>query len=282
MQSRAKFLSRGQALLIVVLAMVVALTVGLSLAARSIVNLRTSTEETNSQQAFSAAEAGVEQALKLGTLGNGIIKNQALGNGTISSVDAVAVGGAGNKQFLFNNGNPLFQDDGADLWLSDYSSDPTKIYANQWPGGTVQVYWGSNNDPCKDAAIEVILIYGNKTTPQIQRFTFDPCSARITAGNNFTLAAGGSGTVSGKKLLYSGSFSVNAGQGLIARIIPLYSGTPVGVIASADLPSQGELITSTGISGGAAGTVNVQRKITYYQGYESMPSEFFYSLFTPK
>jgi hypothetical protein len=42
----------GQALLIVVLVMVIALTVTLSLVSRSIVNLKTSVEQTNSQKAF--------------------------------------------------------------------------------------------------------------------------------------------------------------------------------------------------------------------------------------
>ena len=57
---------KGQVLLIVVLVMIVALTVGLSLISRSITNLRTSTEEAESQKALAAAEAGIEQALESG------------------------------------------------------------------------------------------------------------------------------------------------------------------------------------------------------------------------
>lgn len=43
--------------------MVIALTIGLSIAARSIINLQTTTEEEISQRAFSAAEAGIERAI---------------------------------------------------------------------------------------------------------------------------------------------------------------------------------------------------------------------------
>ena len=57
---------KGQALLIVVLAMVVALTVGLSVVSRSITNLKNSQQEIDSQKALSAAEAGVELAIKNG------------------------------------------------------------------------------------------------------------------------------------------------------------------------------------------------------------------------
>ena len=59
-----KQLQKGQVLLVVVLVMVVALTVGLSLASRSITNLRITSDDENSQRAFSAAEAGVERAVK--------------------------------------------------------------------------------------------------------------------------------------------------------------------------------------------------------------------------
>jgi Tfp pilus assembly protein PilX len=55
---------KGQMLLIVVLIMVVALTVGLSIAARSLVNLKIATDDENSQRAFSAAEAGIERLIK--------------------------------------------------------------------------------------------------------------------------------------------------------------------------------------------------------------------------
>jgi len=66
-----KLNQKGQALLIVVLVMVVALTVGLSIASKTIISLRTSTEEANSQKALAAAEAGIEQALKTNQIASG-------------------------------------------------------------------------------------------------------------------------------------------------------------------------------------------------------------------
>ena len=53
----------GQAILLVVLVMIVGLTVGLSVVSRSIVSIKTSTEEADSQKALAAAEAGIEKAL---------------------------------------------------------------------------------------------------------------------------------------------------------------------------------------------------------------------------
>jgi Tfp pilus assembly protein PilX len=54
----------GQVLLVIVLLMVIILTIGLSLAGRSITNVRQASDTDNSQRAFSAAEAGVQVALK--------------------------------------------------------------------------------------------------------------------------------------------------------------------------------------------------------------------------
>jgi len=56
-------LYRGQAVLIVLLIMVVALTVGISISTRSTKDIRQSTRTEESQRAFSAAEAGLEAAL---------------------------------------------------------------------------------------------------------------------------------------------------------------------------------------------------------------------------
>src|SRR5581483_11095277 len=110
----------GQILLIVVLAMVVFLTVGLSVVSRSITNLRTSVDEENSQRAFSAAEAGVEQALKSG---QGISIQTPL-NATDPKnptfIKSVTVTSQSATQLLLNNGNQILKDDGYDLWLSNY------------------------------------------------------------------------------------------------------------------------------------------------------------------
>jgi hypothetical protein len=53
----------GQILILVLLIVVVALSVGLSVASRNITNLRSSTQTEQSQRAFSAAEGGVEDVL---------------------------------------------------------------------------------------------------------------------------------------------------------------------------------------------------------------------------
>lgn len=259
---------RGQALLIVVLVMVIALTVGLSIASRTITNLRTSTEEANSQKALSAAEAGVEQAIKTNTS----IATQNLSNNTSYQTSVTSVLGT---QFLMDGGNPVQQDNGADLWLSDYSSDPTKLYLNPW-SGRLTVVWGTTSDPCANPAIEVVVISGTKASPVSTRYAYDGCASRASLNHFSTNVTSSRLTINGKDLYFQNNVAISVSSGLIARVIPIYQNGPIGIIGSVALPSQGSTITSTGTSG------TTQRKVNVFQGYPEIPAEFFqYSLFSP-
>lgn len=254
---------RGQMLLIVVLIMVIALTVGLSVISRTVTTLRTTKESESSERAFSAAEAGVEKILNSS---NSSLSTTTLSNGSSFSASSSLVSGS----FVpLNNLSPVTQDDGADVWLSTY---PT--YASPYTG-TVKIYWGIPGGSCDpttptDAALEVLLITGSKANPVMTHINLDPCTSRRVA-NNFTQPQAG-GTVNGTTFAHSYSQAIT--NGLIMRIIPLYSSTIIGVSGvTANLPSQGQSVTSTGTYAGTA------RKIVVFKGYPKLPMEFFSYLF---
>src|SRR3989344_1439125 len=194
----------GQTLLIVVLIMVVSLTIGLSIASKTITNLRTTTEEADSAKALSAAETGVAQSIKS----------------------------------------------------------------------------GASSGHCTNAALEIITITGTtQTNPVSNRSAYDPCSTR-SSSNKFaspTSSPLGGVVVSGKTFYYTADIT-NITNGLLVRIIPLYTNTTMAVSGGLNaLPSQGSIISSTGQAG------NVTRKISVVANYSSLPSEFFsYGLFVPK
>ncbi len=267
---------KGQAFLIVVLVMVIALTVGLSLASRTVFNLKSSSEDVNSQKAFSAAEAGIEQALQNGT---NINKDFGSINGAkISQLSVVQIG-QNLTSFTLNNGYPIPQDDGVDVWLTDYSTDATQLYTGTPWTGTLKVYWGTSSDVCNSdptkntqAAMEIIVITGTKSSPTLTRYALDPCAARRTYNSLSNTQAGG--TVGG--ISYQYSYSISITSGLAARVIPLYASTPATITGSIKFPAQGQFISATGTAG------TTQRKVNYYQAYESLPSEYFYALFSPK
>lgn len=253
----------GQVLLIVILTMVVALTVGLGLAARSATNVRTTVDQVNSERAFSAAEAGVQRALKTQVE----ISNQQLDNQTYIKQVTIDTN-FGRDAFLVNDGNPLPQDDGAEVWLSTYPD-----YSAPQLTGSLDIYWGQNVG-CSDAALEILVLSGARSNPTAERYALDPCTTR---GNNFDSPTGSGGTIAGKTFQYS--TSVNVTDGLWARITPYYAGTPIAIVAKdgsgtpIQLPSQGRLITSVGTSADAT------RKISYFEGYDELPSEFLYAVF---
>ncbi len=257
---------KGQAFLIVVLVMVVALTVGLSVASRSITNLRTSTEEANSQKALAAAEAGIEQAIK----NNASIGESSFANNATYQTDITQVNGI---NMLLYGGNPVLQDNGIDIWLSEYSANSANLFTTNLWTGNLTIKWGVSSDSCSNAAIEFVLIYGSKVSPQVKRYAFDPCLTRKNV-NNFTSATSARSTTSGKDFYYEAQIPVSSG--LIGRVVPLYANTPFALTGNIALPSQGSTVTSVGKSGGT------ERKVNVFQGYPEIPSEYFlYNLFSP-
>lgn len=256
---------KGQILLIVVLVMIVSLTVGLSVASRSITNLRTSTEEVNSQKALSAAEAGIEQSI----LSNASIASGAISSDTTYKTDVTEVLGT---SFLVKGGNTIAKDEGADIWLSDYSKDSDNLYLNPW-SGNLTIYWGDSSDSCANPALEIVIVYGAKSSPKINRYAFDPCFSR-TSSNHFTPASLSGGSVGGKNFLFS-TPAISITSGLIAKIIPLYSSGQIGVVGDSALPSQGFIIDATGESGSTV------KKINVFQGYPELSAQYFsYGLFS--
>ncbi|MDP3988400.1 MAG: pilus assembly PilX N-terminal domain-containing protein [Candidatus Levybacteria bacterium] len=272
-------LQKGQALLIVVLVMVISLTVGLAVVSRSVTNLRTSTEEESSQRAFSAAEAGVEKAIKTGCITpapTGLPCAPIASSFTENSSSyTTLVTPLNGTQFLLNGGNIVEADEGGDVWLINHNSSGSPDYSLKW-NGNLLFYWGKT-DACNDAALEIIVISGSQNSPTTKRYAYDACSARKTA-NNFSSAEGGA-DIAGKTLLYGVPqlSPIAITDGILIRVIPLYNSTAIGVKGSVALPTQGNKIESVGIS------KSTNRKITFYQGYPALPSEFFpYALFSPK
>lgn len=267
----------GQALLLVVLIMVVGLTVGLAVASRSITNVRTTTEEENSQRAFSAAEAGIEQALKTGgaTTGSFASDNQSQFSATVTELEDDGTG------IILNAENPVPVDDGIDVWLVPHDSDGKPVYTTPWTGN-LTIYWGAQGlAGCDEAALEIVLIYSDTPSPNTaksKRYTTDACPERRSLNNFDNLAQGGE-SLKGKNFEYKVAPPINVVNGYVVRIIPLYKSTILAVKSGgiSTLPSQGKIIESTGTSD------TTKRKITYFQGYPQLPTEFFPNiLFWPK
>jgi cell division protein FtsB len=218
-----------------VLVMVVILSVVLSVASRTISTIRTSKNEVASQQAFYAAEAGVERAL-LEQSGGG---SPTTITDTNYNVKITPQGGTGNlKGILYRNGQIIPNGESVDVFLSnqDFLSGRFR--------GRVRIFWGDDSVPlgsCKHAAIQVVVLYGLSTDPKIMNFALDPCATR-RADNKFmaptlasripfeqTTTSGGRSYIQNQYFPYQ--FNVDVRDGLLMRVIPIYHGTPIGVNA---------------------------------------------------
>ena len=274
----------GQALVIVILVMVVALTVGLSVVSRSVTNTRVTTEEENSQRALSAAESGVERALKSGASGYTTINGSFSGVTGNSSVFKTTSDARGSSFYYMNNGAIVPKDEGGDVWLSNYKDYSGPITT------TIGLYWGFGSEACSSgtgsetdtnnvAALEVAVLYNSALGPATTHYAFDPCPLLgVNRGNNFQppgVAANGFNS--------RWYVAIPVTSGILMRVIPLYAGTKIGVFdGSGQLNniSQGTVVTSTGFvgtSGTSAG--DVTRKIIAFRSNPSPPFEFFPNLY---
>jgi hypothetical protein len=273
-QYKIRDYERGQMLLIVVLIMVTVLTITLSLATRTVTHLRITQDEENSERAFSAAEAGIEQSLT-----NQLQTSGSFSNGTSYKTSVLRLAGV---EFLLNNGAPILKDSPADLLLTDYPN-----YANSW-SGTISFFWGDVSDFCSSnefdntaAALEIVVISGTKLNPISTQYTVDPCSSRASA-NNFEYVTPSGGTLGGKTFKYKKTIAVSSG--MLVRVIPLYASTSLGVNGCdainancRSLPDQGSIIESVGVSD------TTQRKVVSFSGYPTLPTEVFpFVLFSPR
>lgn len=263
-------LQQGQALLLVVLVLVVSMTIGLSVATRSITNIRISNDEQDSQRAFSAAEAGIERAIN--SSGSGTL-TQSLDLDSGSQIKQVTIGQLSGNQILINNGNIVSRDDGVDVWLVNHNADGTPNYATPW-NGDLTIYWGAASDTCSAtlatntmSAIEIVTLTGTDTAPVSRHYFFEPCTSgnpTRAASNNFNSPVAVSDW---SDFRFKGTIT-GITNGLLLRIIPLYADTRLGV-KGASLPAQGTVIESVGTAGDA------QRKIVTFKGYNKLPTEVF-------
>ena len=284
----------GQALLLVLLSMAVVLTVVLSILSRSITDVSVTTREEEALRAFSAAEAGVEQSLVIGT---GLGETQ-IGEATFRTTVTSAVASA--KEFASPAG--LFSGESLTFWLvgHDDSGDLVCDATHScFTGSQIKICWGKAGTPgdsVQTPAIEASIYYdrtpGNDATVRIARITTDPNTVRA-ASNHFSGTDGATCTTAGENFAFSKTINF-AGLGIPAAVYQTQDGLqylkvrmfyntgetqPVGILVTAaagngNLPSQGLRISSVGVSG------DVNRSIDVFEGYSEAPSIFDASVFS--
>ncbi len=279
--------NKGQLILTLILVMSVALVVGLSVIQRSIVDVSTSNKVEQSSRAFSAAEAGIEQALlRADTSGQREIPFDNSAKATVANsglIPAIAAAGTRQDPLEFP---PIDKEEVAHVWLANpYLGDPPNQQYNQ---DAIEVYWGNSDTDVP--AIEMTFVYLDGTVYKSQKLYFDSPSVTRTPINNFTISGVTcrSSTAyfqlqeSRYKCMVSAQVrSASTNRPILGRIRLLYnkSAQPIafwGGSCGADcsLPPQARRITSTGKSGES------QRKVRLFQQDKVVPPYFDFAIFS--
>lgn len=282
----------GQALLIILLVMAVVLTIALAVASRSVTDISVSQKEEEASRAFSAAEAGVEQAL----IGGSLTGSLPAGGSFTASVSGLSQGSKSYIVPLLINGGETIP-----VWFVSHLDDGS-LGCNEdnpcFTGRTIRVCWGeegTDSSASTAPALELSVLYttspGDYKTSRIGRGAYDPNSLR-RAANSFS-GQDGSCTVDGQNFAFSKTINLNSDLGIPssatdnenglqqARLRLLYNtdrAHPAALFVDFPgnrvLPRQGTRVESVGEAGEAT------RKIEVYQLFPDLPPIFDFGVFS--
>jgi type II secretory pathway pseudopilin PulG len=282
----------GQALLIVLLSMAVILTIVLSILSRSVTDVAVTSREEEALRAFSAAEAGVERAILIGSTSD-------LNFGDDASFVATAVNFAVSaKEYIYPD--KLFSGESATIWFVDHDEETRELTCDTnkcFTGSGLSVCWAESETPSDQAttpALEISILYvdvpWDYSTVKIARVTADPNVARRVT-NNFGDTDGVGCTLEGQDFEFKKTIDFSAsglnipyatpGNLLIAKIRFFYNTDEAQTLGfdvrgtGGDLPSQGRKIVSTGTAGEA------NRKIEVLRTFGELPPIFDAAVFSP-
>lgn len=156
---------KGQVLLVLLLVISVILVVGLSVASRSVTDVKISQQSQESARALLVAQTGLEKAIKASS--NIVSDNSVPGIGY--SVEKTTLGNG--KEYVFPNS--ISANEPVTLWLAEHNTDgslgtPSTNFTSLLFGWT-----GSASDK---TALEVTLIYKIGSTFYNKRYAYDPYS----------------------------------------------------------------------------------------------------------
>lgn len=261
---------KGQIILVVLLVMAVGLTVGLSVAGRSLTDVRLSTQIDESSRAFSAAEAGIENILSQGLFG-------AAGSsqGTVGDSDYnVSVATLGGSSSIFAFPTAIEDGDSQTIWLVPHDATGP-VETPTYTASDIEICWG--DDGSIAAAVEVSILFKSGSDYKVARAAYDPDSSRISSTNNEFKPSSGACTQQGsiynhhQTITFSDLDPAPSGILLALRLRPVYASSKIAVVPSAGitLPEQGKNISSTGKAGSG-----VSRRWNVVQTY-SAPTDLF-------
>lgn len=294
----------GQIVLALILIMTVALAIGVSLIQKSLVDVSISSKIEASQRAFSAAEAGIEKALRGDTSGvslseTGNLSYATVQGGTLYPATAVSPSQQDGIEFA-----SLSKEEFAHIWLANPSSSsnpPGEFYMPTGvnPPGTgrgIEIYWG--NPGAEKAAISIRIIHYTGGVYSTNAYYFDSDGTRASSNGFINASATGTNSCtnftidttegSGRNfyckvtITPSSSPAFPASGLMLVRIRLLYNSTSQQVAlrglgncgSACSLPPQVTILVATGFSG------DTVRRLKVFQIDKVVPPYFDFAIFS--
>ncbi|MBI3384758.1 hypothetical protein HY030_01025 [Candidatus Gottesmanbacteria bacterium] len=267
---------------------------GLSIATRTVTDIKLAQQTELSSRAFNAAEAGIESVLS-GQSPIGSVTVGLGGNTSTYNVTVQTVGGSSGQAFVFNKA--IGKDDTQQIWFIGHNTD-NSLNLNDpknFNASSLWVFWGNTGQPAGNTsppitpALEATAIYKDASGFKLARAVYDPNASRAASNNFISSGIESGGGYTNSKIqfrrqidLSTSPFSIS-GIGTTStlyalRLRLLYNDSPQLLGAQPygvndTFPVQGRLISSTGSSG------DVFRKVEVLESFPALPPIFDYVLF---
>lgn len=255
-KEKQSWVDKGQAVLIVLLVIAVALGFGLSIISQSVTDVRISKQEQEAARAFNAAEAGIEEALKsITTAGAG-------GSLEVDGIDvAYTISG---EEYLNNTVN---ENESIEVDLTGADAGLNTLSINWVIGNSVVENPGTCTASSGQAPASLLVTVTDNLDQQV-RYGVNACA--LNASNGMTdVSDAGVGS-----FLRQYSVAVDANDVLV-RIRPIYNRSSISVTGNVDLPVQAYMINST-----AQAPTLESKAIEVTRTEPATPSVFDYVLFS--
>ncbi|MDP2720378.1 MAG: hypothetical protein Q8O75_00245 [bacterium] len=249
--------ARGQVLILFLLVLVLGLAIVVSVASRTVTDIRITTTSDESNRAYFAAEAGIEEALKQLQLSGSFASPVELDFTSLNNTTATVTSSSTPvSEYAFPS--VVDKDDVAQFLLSG------------WTGSAINIWWQ------EDASVEVSLVYQNGAAYEIDKSAYDSTKSPPTPG--FSPSTASSKTIGTFTFNRYETFAIVSSTPLLLRVRTLYADSAIGIekanAGDPDLPGQTQIVESTGktVSG-------VTRKLQAIRTFPALSSLFDYVLF---
>lgn len=255
---------KGQAALIVLLVVAVALGFGLSIISQSTTDVRISQQEEESARAFNAAEAGIEEALqKLSTLTVGVPQQIGGLSGDVSGTFVVNTATSLESVFV--------ESDTVQVNLLNHDPGLNLVTVNWVKADSPVENPGCDGETNTAASLAVTVVKGAAGGYGRTNYAYNSCTG-LTNGFTNVSTSGDNGYY--RKI----TIPVAADDELI-RIRPIYNQASISVYGNVDLPSQGyEIASSAQVS--SQDSARAAKSIEVTRTEPATPAIFDYVLFS--